>query len=360
MKILAFVCLLLLALPFASAQEQSWDDLPAGRWSQLEPAGDTVCSNDTPYSFFVYPNPASDNLLIHFQGGGACWFDGNCDPQGSPTYDPSIDDSDNPARYPVGIFDLDNPENPFRDYSMVMLPYCTGDVHIGNVVRTYAGEEGEFSIQHRGTLNSEAVLSWLFDHYTDPDAVFVTGCSAGAIPSPFYTPLVAAAYPQARIAQLGDAAGGYRADDINQRVLQQWGIGAALPEDYPVAADEVMFDTFYIEAAKALPDVQFAQYNTYNDSVQRGFRFLLGHPTALLLDQLQPSLDDIQAATPGNFNYYTAWGDGHCVTVANDFYTYQVNGVRFRDWVAAIAAGEPVADVACTDCETEELYVAED
>ncbi len=32
------------------------------------------------------------------------------------------------------------------------------------------------------------------------------------------------------------------------------------------------------------------------------------------------------------------------------FYTYESDGVKFRDWVAALAAGEPVSDVHCGDC----------
>ena len=29
-----------------------------------------------------------------------------------------------------GIFDR-NPENRFRDFGVIVVPYCTGDVHIG-------------------------------------------------------------------------------------------------------------------------------------------------------------------------------------------------------------------------------------
>jgi hypothetical protein len=39
-----------------------------------------------------------------------------------------------------------------------------------------------------------------------------------------------------------------------------------------------------------------------------------------------------------------------------EFYTYQVDGVRVRDWVADIADGTPVDNVACTDCDEPELY----
>lgn len=39
----------------------------------------------------------------------------------------------------------------------------------------------------------------------------------------------------------------------------------------------------------------------------------------------------------------------HTVLNGDRFYHYQSNGHRLRDWVAAIAAGEPVASIECTD-----------
>ena len=54
-------------------------------WNVIEPGGDTVCSDGTPYKFFVRPG-AADKLMVYFQGGGACWTGGTCDPDLKPTY----------------------------------------------------------------------------------------------------------------------------------------------------------------------------------------------------------------------------------------------------------------------------------
>ena len=47
------------------------DGLEPG-WNVIEPAGDTVCSDFSPYRFFVRPGD-KDKLMVFFQGGGACW-----------------------------------------------------------------------------------------------------------------------------------------------------------------------------------------------------------------------------------------------------------------------------------------------
>ena len=46
-------------------------------WQQVELPG-TVCGNGSQYRFYVYDSPSSNNLLILFEGGGACWDYDTC------------------------------------------------------------------------------------------------------------------------------------------------------------------------------------------------------------------------------------------------------------------------------------------
>jgi len=329
------------------------DQLENG-WNQLEPGGDTICSTGTDYAFFVRPADTG-KLLIYFQGGGACWFGSICDLASTPTYDPFVDASDNPALYTYGIFDLDNPENPFGDYSIVFVPYCTGDVHIGNRDRTYTVAEREVTIHHKGYVNATAVLDWTFENFSAVETVFVTGSSAGSIASPFYAALVAERYPEARIAQLGDASGGYRNVGLSG-VFASWGTLDILP-DFPeyrdVTDEELTFETFYVATGSRYPDLTLAQYNTAGDAVQVFFLGLVGSVDASFQELLEANLADINGAID-NFRTFTAAGKAHAILVLPEFYTDQVDGIRFRDWIAALAAGEDVENVMCTECELAE------
>jgi hypothetical protein len=365
---LAGICAALLVFLTASvfAQDASlpaWADLAAGEWAMIPTGGDTLCSNGTPYSFFARPAAEpSDKLLIHFQGGGACWFGENCKLDRNPTYDPFVDESDNPASYNMGIFNFENEANPFSDYNMVMVPYCTGDVHVGATDQEYTvaadGDKPEetFTIYHRGAINAAEVLGWTFENVAEPETVFVTGCSAGSIPSPLYTQAVAEAYPAARIEQLGDAAGAYRNQPLASTVFEQWGTLDILPEAYAEYTLETLnFEAFYIESAAAFPEITFTQYNAAYDGVQSGFLMLGGLMEFELPELLEQNYADIQAADADNFFSFTVGGDSHCVTVLDDFYTYGVGETAFVDWVAALAVGDEMSDVACTDCEEVEL-----
>ena len=52
-------------------------DLEGETWREIEPGGDTICSRGQPWAFFFRPG-VSNNLVVEFQGGGACWNDLTC------------------------------------------------------------------------------------------------------------------------------------------------------------------------------------------------------------------------------------------------------------------------------------------
>lgn len=330
-------------------------------WNSIEPGGDTVCSDGSDYRFFVRPGDAR-KLLVYFQGGGACWFAGNCDTHLEPSYKPRVAE-DEPERY-RGVFEFDNPENPFADYSVVMAPYCTADVHLGNNVTTYqapAAEDHEphpVTIRHKGLINAQAVLDWTYGHFSAPHEIFVTGSSAGAIPSPYYAWKMADHYPEARIAQLGDGAGGYRrsATDTSDR-LSRWGTIAHLaqyPEFADVAEHEFTYEHLYIAAAQRYPGILFAEYDAAEDAVQKRFLAMSGADTSTLRELLLANHADIRAEVD-NFRAYVAGGDSHTILARPEFYTFQVDGRRIRDWVADLAAFKNVSDVVCRQCAEAEV-----
>lgn len=367
-KRVAFVFVLVsifaVVVPSAVAQDDApppLADLETGVWTSIAPGGDTVCSNGTPFNFFVRPADP-ERLLIFFNGGGACWFAQICDVT-SPvvTYVPFAELPQNSPEPGSGIFDLANPENPFADYTMVFVPYCTGDVHLGGGETVYevpaSGDTParEVTIFHNGFANASSALDWVFDNFDAPDQIFVTGSSAGAIPSPIYTGIVAEQYPEAEIVQLGDGAGGYRSSQAAV-VFSAWHTLDILP-DWPELADETLetltFEDFYIAAASHFPDIAFAQYNTAEDEVQYSFLALLGETDISLPEKLEANLADIDTAVD-NFRYFTAGGPLHTILRLPEFYTLAANGVRIRDWVAALASGEPVENVACQVCDVAE------
>lgn len=342
------------ALVLAQDALPSAADLPEGEWTAIDAGGDTICSNGTPYSFFARRNAGTpDKVMVYFQGGGACWFGDICDLTVNPTYDPFVDESDVPP--PSGIFDFDNEANPFADYHVVFVPYCTGDVHIGNATRTYESSAGEVEIFHNGFNNSMATLDWTFANVPDPSTVVVAGSSAGAIPSPFYAEFVAEAYPDARIEVIADAAGGYRTPENSVATFGSWGTPDILTDLYEgYTAENLTFEAFYIEVGKAYPDISMTQYNTAFDETQIGFLALSNIFGADLPALLEANFADISAEVE-TFAHYLAGGELHTILLRPELYTYTVGDVALTDWLAGIEAGDEIETVACEDCTEAEV-----
>jgi glyoxylase-like metal-dependent hydrolase (beta-lactamase superfamily II) len=324
-------------------------------WTRFEPGGETTCSDGTPYRFFVRPGDV-DKLVVFFQGGGACWTHQTCDPAGQPTYTVNIPDQWSPE--PFGAFNFSQPDNPFKDYSVVMAPYCSADVHLGASDTVYPPEvEGDepITVRHRGRANAQAVLDWTYANVPNPERIFVTGSSAGAIPSPFYAALIANHYDDAKVAQLGDGAGGYRRMNADARPDEQWGTFNFLntePGFEELVADGFNYEKLYIAAAKAHPDILFAQYDAAEDDVQKRFLALGGATDVQLLEALQANHADIRNAAT-NFRSFISGGTSHTILRRPEFYSYGANGVGIADWVGQLANFESVDDVACSNCETD-------
>lgn len=346
-----WLLLLLLALAAggsgALAQEAAPD---AENWQQISLEG-VVCARGTPYSLFVHSGDP-EKLMVYFQGGGACWDASTCKQGGT------FDDSVQPGeldRY-RGIFDFADPANPVADFSVVLIPYCTGDVHTGAQTRRFRDDGTPFTTEFNGFANAQAALAWTFEQFEQPSQLVITGSSAGAYGAVFHAPFLLDHYPDSDALVLGDAGIGVIPPEWNG--LATWGTleNVFTGDNYGgVSAQAEFANTLYRSAAQAFPNARFAQFTTAADAVQAGF-YLLQGGTGDWQAQMQAHLTTL--ATLPNFSAYVGWGAAHAILPTPLFYQMQVGGVSFRDWFAALVNDEPAVSVQCEDCETPELVGA--
>ena len=325
--------------------------LPAG-WTKIEPGGETLCSTGTPYAFWVHPGTVN-RLVVYFEGGGACWDANTCSNPGL-YYDDTVTEDDNPANHQQGMADLDNPENPFKDWFQVFVPYCTGDIHWGNQTSTYQLEGVDHTINHKGFANFSAVLDWVKAGFEEPEKIFVAGCSAGAYGSIMGAAYVHNLYPDAPLYQLSDAGAGVITQSFFESGFPNWGAEGTIPDWIPalqIPWQELTMAKLYIALADYYSSDRWAEYNSAHDETQTFFYTAMGG----LEDWAQlmmAGIAEIQDATT-NFATYTAPGKVHCITPLDIFYTREVNGVKFVDWLSEMVNDEPWDSVTCTDCETD-------
>jgi hypothetical protein len=316
---------------------------PVG-WQRVEPGGRTRCGRGGRFAFWARL-AAPDRLLVFFEGGGGCWDHRTCAP-GSTFFDDDVDAGDDPS-LAAGVLDLDDHRNPFRGWSVLYVPSCTGDVYAGDAVRTYrATGAPPVTVHHRGHVNATAALDWVFRRVRDPRRVFVTGCSAGSIGSILHAPRIIRQYPRAQVGQLGDSLGYLFSRPTDLRSL--WGADRVLPDWVPgvraIPRARFTMPRFYQAVAAHYPRASFAQVNFAEDAVQRRFHEAAGGDPDAFGRALGGSLAAIRAATP-NFRSCLLEGSAHCALPRPEFYTLSSGGVGLRDWVAAQAEGRPVANL---------------
>ena len=115
-------------------------------------------------------------------------------------------------------------------------------------------------------------MDWVTQQYTDPQRVFVSGGSAGAIPSPIFASQLARHYTKAHVVQVGDGAGGYRTHRLAPR-LEVWGATRALKHDPAVPRYRRRNRQLrgLLLARRAVPNLQLSQINSIEDRVQLFF-----------------------------------------------------------------------------------------
>jgi hypothetical protein len=145
-----------------------------------EAGDDCMCADGSEYVYFSRAGDP-DKVMLYFQGGGACFSAETCS-----FTDGSYKVTTGPGDHPgdgAGIFDRDHPANPLRDYTVVFVPYCTGDVHIGDATTEYSDE---LTVAHNGFRNASHGFDHVVANHPDLTHLFVAGSSAGGIPSPLF------------------------------------------------------------------------------------------------------------------------------------------------------------------------------
>ena len=335
-------------------------------WQKVVPGGETQCSDGSEFAFYTRAGDPT-KLVFFLQGGGGCWNLETCDPLGKPSYTVNLDGF-HPSQSD-GIFNFSRRDNPVRDHTMVFVPYCSGDVHIGAATRDYKRPADwvaklrardvpaeriapQFSVAHKGLANGRAALKWVREEIKAPASVLVTGSSAGSIPSPYYALQLANQFPAAQVSQLGDGSGGYRR--MNQSAAPQvvWNTTQALsvePEFAELDDDTFNFEKLYVLAHKAQPKLRLHAYDTAEDNVQLQFLRLSGLDVNSLEGPLRLNQADIRQEVP-TFQSYIAAGELHTILRRPEFYEFTVGERSVRDWLADIVAGETVSSVSCTQC----------
>jgi hypothetical protein len=145
-------------------------DAPLLPWKAV-PVEGALCRDGSQTGYAVNVHPTSRNLLIYMEEGGACFNMLTC-VQNPASWAP---DEANVLRSLKlnWIMDRASDSSPFKDWNLVYIPYCSGDVHTGSTMSGYLGQP------QIGFLNYKKYLAEIVARFPNLEQVVLSGSSAG-------------------------------------------------------------------------------------------------------------------------------------------------------------------------------------
>lgn len=178
--IFAVILIIMLCIYFFVLQYPNLKKNPkTDKWYRVS---DSVMKDSEGGSYHALFKKGSENkVMIYFAGGGVSI---NEEMARDDTYNPSEIGIDYVANITMNMGGLaaDVDGNPFKDWSMILFPYATGDFHAGTGEFHYTDKDGKEKIlYHNGYVNYTAAMEQVLEKagIENADTVVVTGYSAG-------------------------------------------------------------------------------------------------------------------------------------------------------------------------------------
>ena len=330
-------------------------------WIKVEPPG-VVCGDGSPYKMFVNYSDHSDNLVVVFEPGGACWDYDSCAGKNG------IRGAANPNGIPDNHWELApfispflsrfDDTNPSRDWNMVYVPYCTGDVHTGAATVTYpsGGTDPALVFHHDGHAITKQVVSWLDANFTHIPKMLSTGCSAGGVGSLVNYRFLRNGVHAIENGYLLDDSGpifpssGY-SKPLHSMIRAAWNLDSLTPELPPgftlddmgtintTLADEFPQDRLATTFFRRDMNFSLYSYERFYNFPPKAEILRMWNADAQLLTEQYATRDNLKYFIP----YYRNINSSHCTTVLN----FAGSDIEERDmtlaqWVNDFVDDKPV------------------
>jgi Pectinacetylesterase len=302
------------------------------------------CMDGSATGIGVSRSQRSDRVLIFLEGGGACFnavscerMTANLDGYGGREFHAAAR-----AGGLQGVFNRSNPDNPFRDWSYVYVPYCSGDVHAGS------NPEGPRGRVHVGYRNIGLYLQRLVPTFPAASQVVLAGSSAGGFGAAFNYDRVQRAFGRVPVALLDDSgpmfSPAFLRPCLERTWREAWALDASLPPDCPECRTaEGGLARVLPYLARKYPERRLGLITSDADAVIRsyfGFGYSAGcdAPAGMPAEDFRAGVAALrkQLGTSAGFRLYTPTSQKHVFLHDEPLGASQVDGVRLTDWLRGL------------------------
>lgn len=274
---------------------------PANTWTWVD-FPDATCNDGSATGVGINPG-SSNNVLVFMTGGGACWDFTTCyiaklaatGPYGRTEFTATVS-----SGTPGSIVDRSAAGNPFKDWSFVYVPYCTGDIHGGDHVATYTLGSDVRTWRHVGHDNVLAYLKRLGATFPSPTRFVVAGSSAGGGGAVLNYGDFRRYWPDTKMYLLDDSLPFFVGTDVKASLSTawetQWNLGSTLEQICSNPGCLTDISGVYPALAKRYPSDRMGFLTAEQDAVMSFFYGVsgtqfeknLGHLTTTVLSPSPP------------------------------------------------------------------------
>lgn len=322
---------------------------PTDTWAYF-PIEGALCRDGSQAGFSMSVGKSPEKLMFFYEGGGACFSDLSCG------LNPANITEERQLPPAEGIFDRSQDRNPFKDWTFVYLPYCSGDVYAGNVTHVDAAKKAKDQY-FVGYNNLQLFLNRIVPTVGAENIQHLvsSGQSAGGLASVVTAKRLIREFPDAKVTVLDDAGPPVKTDVVTEclqdiwRDMYQldetalgdcgWGCSQEGPYLFDIARDLVASDD----------RIGFG-FVSFMQDLQSRLTFTVGHDNCDMMpfpiieeDVYQTSLlnfrDDMREASKKTATFYVP-GDTHTCVHKDCFYETEADGVGLPEWTRQLLDGQ--------------------
>ena len=317
-----------------------------GKWYRITPAG-TKSSDGSEWHGLIRLG-TENKVVVYFFGGGAS-INGYTSERGKEFFATTASVQDFVASGGIGS---SAEENPFRDWTFLVLPYASGDFHSGTGEYHYTDGGKEKIVYHNGYNNYSAFMDAAKPYVGEPDTLLVTGFSAGGFATSLLADDVIDRFPSAENITVCVDSSLLLYDGWHETAVDLW----QSPEEISdrLTTDNIVLDSLTALYEKRGDSVKILFDCSYRDDTLMQYQSFIDtgkmDKTKALGDQFQADLSKmvagLQENIPGVGIYIWNYGEDpethntqHTIISSNVFDKLE-DGVSVADWIYAAVNGD--------------------
>lgn len=317
-----------------------------GKWYRITPEG-TKSSDGSEWHGLIRLG-TENKVVVYFFGGGVS-ITGETSEGGKKFYATTAGIQDFIVS---GGISSDSENNPFKDWTFLVLPYATGDFHSGTGEYHYTDGGKEKTVYHNGYNNYAALIEAAKQYVGEPDTLLITGFSAGGFATSLLADDVIGRFPSAENITVSVDSSLLLYDGWHETATELWNTPQAISDR--LTGNNLVLDSLTALYNKRGDTVKILFDCSYRDDTLMQYQSYINtgkmDQTKALGDQFQKDLAkmvaDLQESIPNVGIYIWRCGEDadtgntqHTIISSNVFDALE-DGVSVAEWIYAAVNGD--------------------